>query len=80
MKKNNLTLAIALIIGLMTGLILTELLAPVKGIGFLTNAAEINWHPKANFQVLTYDINLTIRLNLLCIASMVGAFFLYRKL
>ncbi|WP_058302217.1 DUF4321 domain-containing protein [Gorillibacterium timonense] len=80
MKKTNLTLTLFLILGLMTGLILTELLASVKGIGFLTNAAEIYWHPKADFQVLKYDINLTIRLNLLCIAGMVGAFLIYRKL
>lgn len=80
MKKTNFTLTLFLIIGLMTGLILTELLAPVKGISFLTNAAEIYWHPKADFHVLKYDINLTIRLNLLCIATLIGAFLIYRKL
>jgi len=80
MKKTNVTLTLFLIVGLMTGLILTELLAPVKGIAFLTNAAEIDWHPQANFHVLKYDINLTIRLNLLCIAAMIGAFLVYRKL
>ncbi|WP_438434347.1 DUF4321 domain-containing protein [Gorillibacterium sp. sgz500922] len=80
MKKTNFTLTLFLIVGLMTGLILTELLASVKGIAFLTNTAQIDWHPKADFHVLKYDINLTIRLNLLCIAAMIGAFLVYRKL
>ena len=79
MKKSNFVLALFIILGLMTGLILTELLADVKGISFLTNTAQIYWHPKADFHVLKYDIDMTLRLNLLCIAGMATAFWIYRK-
>lgn len=72
-------LVLFLVLGLMTGLILTEVLSDVNGITFLTRTAQINWHPKADFHVLTYDFNLTIRLNLLCIVGMVAAFWIYRR-
>ncbi|MCL6456475.1 MAG: DUF4321 domain-containing protein [Gorillibacterium sp.] len=79
MKKSNLALVLFIVLGLVTGLILTELLADVKGISFLTKSAQMTWHPKADFHVLKYDIDMTIRLNQLCIASMAAAFWIYRK-
>jgi hypothetical protein len=79
MKKSGATLIVFLVIGLLAGVILSELLAPVKGISFLTHAAEIYWHPKADLQLLKYDLDITIRLNLLSIACLAAAIWIYRK-
>jgi hypothetical protein len=80
MKKNNITLVVCLIIGLITGVIVGQLLAPVPSLSFLTNSAQISWEPKADLEVLKYDIHLQVKLNLCSILGLVGAFFIYRKL
>jgi hypothetical protein len=80
MKKSNLALVIFLIVGLITGIIVGQLLAPVPSLSFLTKSAQITWQPKADFQVLKYDISLQVKLNLCSILGLIGAFFVYRKL
>lgn len=80
MKKNTFTFILFLIIGLITGAILTELLSPVKGISFLTHSAPISWTPKADLQVIQYDLRLMIKLNLMSILSVAAAIWIYRKL
>jgi hypothetical protein len=80
MKKNNLTLVVFLIVGLLAGIIAGELLAPVQGLSFLTKSAEISWQPKADLQVIKYDLNLQVKLNLCSILGLAGAFLIYRKL
>jgi hypothetical protein len=80
MKKSNLTLIIFLIIGLFTGIIVGQLLAPVPSLSFLTKSAQITWQPKADLQVLKYDISLQVKLNLCSILGLIGAFLVYRKL
>lgn len=80
MKKNTFTLVIFLIIGLITGIIVGQLLAPVAALSFLTKSASITWDPKADLQVVKYELHLLVRLNLCSILGLVGAFLLYRKL
>lgn len=80
MKKNNLTLILFLVIGLITGIIVGQLLASVPTLSFLTKSAEINWKPEADLQVLKYDISIVVKLNLCSILGLAGGFFLYRKL
>ncbi|MGG1515771.1 DUF4321 domain-containing protein [Paenibacillus oryzisoli] len=80
MKKGTITLIIFLIVGLITGIIVGQLLASVPALSFLTKSVPITWQPKADLQVIKYDIDLMIRLNLCSILGLVGGFFLYRKL
>ncbi|MNH98488.1 hypothetical protein D3C73_512100 [compost metagenome] len=80
MKKSNLTLFIFLVIGLITGVIVGQLLASVPALSFLTKSVEIKWEPKADLQVLKYDILILIKLNLCSILGLVGAFLIYRKM
>ncbi|MFC5447263.1 DUF4321 domain-containing protein [Paenibacillus aestuarii] len=80
MKKGTVTLIIFLIVGLITGIIIGQLLAPVPALAFLTKSAQITWEPKADLQVLKYELHFQVRLNLCSILGLVGAFFLYRKL
>lgn len=80
MKKNNVTLIIFLVIGLITGIIVGQLLSPVPSLAFLTKSVEVKWEPKADLQVLKYDISFMVKLNLCSILGLVGAFFLHRRL
>ncbi len=80
MKKSNLALVVVLIVGLLTGIIVGELLSPVQGLSFLTKSAQISWEPKADLQVIKYDLSLRVKLNLCSILGLVGAFLIYRKL
>ncbi|CAN7330676.1 DUF4321 domain-containing protein [Paenibacillus sp. LjRoot153] len=80
MKKNTFTLIIFLIVGLITGVIIGQLLAPVPALAFLTKSVEISWEPKADLQVVKYQFDLLVKLNLCSIIGLVGAYLLYRKL
>jgi len=79
MKKNGFTLVLFLVIGLVVGIIVGQLLAPVKALSFLTKTTDIVWQPKADLQVIQYDILLQIKLNLCSILGLAAAFWLYRK-
>lgn len=80
MKKNTLTFIIVLLIGLIVGIIVGELLAPVKTLWFLTEPVSIIWEPKADIQVVKYDVHLEVKLNLCAMIGVVAAFFVYRRL
>lgn len=79
MKKNNFTLFLFILIGLLAGTIVGQLLAPVNGLSFLAKSAELSWQPKADLQVIKYDLNLHIRLNVLSLLGIVGGVWLYRR-
>ena len=79
MKKNNVTLIVFLIAGLLTGRILSQLLADVPWLSFLTTSADIRWEPKADLQVVRYDLKFAVILNLASILGLAGAYWLYRK-
>jgi hypothetical protein len=80
MRKNNVTLIILLLLGLFIGSILGQLLAPIEYLSFLTKSAQISWEPKADFEVIRYDISIHIKLNAISILGVIGSFWLYRKL
>lgn len=80
MKKNNLTLAVVLIAGLLLGSILSQLLEGVSQLAFLTKSAQIVWQPSADFDVVKYDIFLQVKLNLLNLIGLAAAIWIYRKL
>ncbi|WP_213412944.1 DUF4321 domain-containing protein [Xylanibacillus composti] len=80
MKKNTFTLLFFLAIGLLVATIISELLTPVRALSFLTKSAAITWEPKANFQVIQYDLYIQVKLNLISIFGLIAAFWFYRKL
>jgi uncharacterized protein YneF (UPF0154 family) len=80
MKKSNFTLIVCLIVGLITGIIVGHLLESVPSLQFLTRSVQISWEPKADLDVLKYDLHLQVKLNLCSILGLVGAFFIYRRL
>jgi len=80
MKKNNFTLIIFLVTGLLLGTIFSQLVSNVPWLSFLSKSAEINWQPRADLQVIQYDLQFTVRLNLASILGLAAAFLMYRKL
>ncbi len=80
MKKNNLTLLVVLVAGLLVGTILAELVADVPALSFLSKSADIRWEPRADLQVIAYDLRLVVSLNLASMIGLAGAFWIYRKM
>jgi hypothetical protein len=79
-KKNNFTLIVVLLAGLLAGTVLSVLLSEVPALSFLTKSAEIHWEPKADLQVVRYDVKITVTLNLASVLGLAGAFWIYRKM
>lgn len=67
-------------IGLLVGSILGEMLSSVQGLGFLTKTANITWEPKADLNIVSYDIKFQVKLNLVSVIGIVFAIWLYRKI
>lgn len=80
MRKNNFTLAIFLLIGLLVGMITGHLLSGMESLAFLTKATNIVWEPSADLQVIKYDLHVVVKLNLISVLGMIGAFWLYRRM
>lgn len=80
MTKNSWTLLLFLLIGLLAAAIVTQLLEPIKGLSFLTRSAQITWHPQADLQVLKYNLDIQVKLNLISILGLIGSLWIYRKL
>ncbi|TBL81636.1 DUF4321 domain-containing protein [Paenibacillus thalictri] len=80
MKKNNLTLIIMLLLGLVAGALVGQLLSSVPGASFLTKSVGLSWQPKADLLVIKYDLELEVKLNIISIAGLAAAFWIYRKL
>jgi len=80
MKKNAFIFALFLFLGLLTGSIVAKLLEPVDALAFLTKSTAVLWEPKADFDFIKYNFSIQVKLNLLNIAGLVTAIWIYRKL
>lgn len=79
-KKTNLTLIVFVLLGLLAGTLIGQLLSPVQALSFLAKSLPVTWEPKANLQVVQYELHLVIRLNLFSLLGLAGAVWLYRRL
>ncbi|WP_438444329.1 DUF4321 domain-containing protein [Gorillibacterium sp. sgz5001074] len=80
MKKNTFTLIVFILLGLLAGSIVSQLLSSVEEVSFLTKSTAIEWHPKADLQILKYDLYFQVKLNLISLIGLVCAIWIYRKL
>ncbi|CAM3534036.1 MULTISPECIES: DUF4321 domain-containing protein [Brevibacillus] len=78
MGKETLTLVFLLICGLLFGSIVGEILKP--WIPFLTTSKEITWSPSADLEILKYDLNFQLKLNLASIGGLALAFWIHRRM
>ncbi|MFD2670490.1 DUF4321 domain-containing protein [Marinicrinis sediminis] len=79
-KKNTWTLILFLCMGCLAGVILSELLSNVSALSFLIKTADMVWEPKADLNLIKYDLYIQVKLNLLTMLTIAVAFLLYRKL
>ncbi|ANE47165.1 membrane protein [Paenibacillus swuensis] len=80
MKKNTLTLIIFILLGLLLGSIAAHVLSGVKQLSFLTESTMISWQPRANLDVISYDLKLQVKLSVMSILGLVASIWIYRKL
>lgn len=80
MKKNNWILVLFLLIGMLTGSLLAHVLQDISVLSFLTQAKDISWEPKADLDILKYDLKIQVKLSLLSVVGLVAGFWLYRRL
>lgn len=80
MRKNNATLFLFVLIGLLAGSIAAQLLSGVPYLDFLTKSTQIEWAPRADLQIVKYDLHFWIKINLASILGMIAALWVYRKL
>ncbi|MBD2860995.1 DUF4321 domain-containing protein [Paenibacillus oceani] len=80
MKKNGFTLFLFLLLGLLAAAIVTQLLEPVSWLSFLTKSAPLRWEPKADLNVVQYDLFIQVKLNVISIIGIAAAIWIYRKL
>ncbi|TCS79057.1 DUF4321 domain-containing protein [Tepidibacillus fermentans] len=77
-KKQTSILILLLVIGLILGSLLGEIFADT--LPFLAKSQQIVWHPQGDFNILKYDFNIQVKLNIASILGLALAFWIYRKL
>ncbi len=80
MKKGYGLLFIFLLVGLLTGSLVAHLLLSIEWTAFLTKSMLISWHPQADLQFVKYDLNIQVRISLLSILGLIGAYWIYRRI
>ena len=77
-NKQTAVLILLLVIGLIFGSILGDLLS--NTLPFIAKSQQISWHPQGDFQILKYDFNIQVKLNLATIIGLALAYWIYRKI
>ncbi|GBF09991.1 DUF4321 domain-containing protein [Tepidibacillus infernus] len=69
------------VIILISGLLLGSLIGQILGewLPILKESQQIVWHPRADLNILKYDFNVQVKLNLASFIGLGLAFWLYRK-
>jgi hypothetical protein len=78
MGKETLTLLLLLVCGLLGGSIIGEILSP--WVPFLTESKVLRWSPAADLEILKYDLNFQVKLNLASIGGLALAFWIHRRM
>lgn len=80
MKKNGWILALFILLGMLTGTLVSRWLREVPGLAFLTRTSDISWSPAADLAVVSYNLEIHIQFSLLSIIGAITAIWLYRKM
>ncbi|AJY76056.1 DUF4321 domain-containing protein [Paenibacillus beijingensis] len=80
MKKNGWILLLFIILGLVTGSLVSTWFKTVQGLSFLSKSIPLTWSPAADLHVVSYDLTFQVDLSLFSIAGLLLALWLYRKM
>lgn len=78
MGKETLMLLFLLVSGLLCGSIIGEILSP--WVPFLAKSKMITWSPAADLEILKYNLNFQVKLNLASIGGLALAFWIHRRI
>lgn len=77
-NKNIAVLIILLVIGLLFGSLIGEIFA--DWLPFLSKSQQITWEPKADLNILKYDLHLQVKINLASVIGLIIAFWIYKRI
>lgn len=80
MKKNAGMLTLFIFLGWLVGAWIAKALQPVGVLSFLTRATSIYWSPKADLDIISYNITIQLQMSLLSLIGIIAAVWLYRRL
>ncbi|MFB9327252.1 DUF4321 domain-containing protein [Paenibacillus aurantiacus] len=80
MKKNIWILLLFILIGLLSGALVSRWLQAVPGLDFLTKSYPITWSPAADLLILSYDLTIKLDVSLISVIGLIVAIWLYRKM
>lgn len=76
--RYTIVFVILLVVGLLIGSLLGEILG--QWIPFLRMSKAITWEPRADLDILKYDLFFQVKLNLASVLGLILAFWIYRRL
>lgn len=79
MKKSKWLLVLYVILGLLAGSLVSYWLDAVPGLSFLTNAINLGWYPNFNLHVISFSMNVDIKISLMSIVGACIGLWLYKK-
>uniref|UniRef100_A0AAE9L6W5 DUF4321 domain-containing protein n=1 Tax=Paenibacillus polymyxa TaxID=1406 RepID=A0AAE9L6W5_PAEPO len=79
-EKNVGMLILFLLLGWLLGAWIAKALQSIKFLSFLTHPTRISWSPRADLDIISYNITINFELSLLSLIGIIAAFWLYRRL
>ncbi|MFM9280137.1 DUF4321 domain-containing protein [Paenibacillus jiagnxiensis] len=80
MKKNAGMFTLFILLGWLVGAWIAKALQSVSVLSFLTRATSISWSPKADLDIISYNITVQLQMSLLSLIGIIAAVWLYRRL
>ncbi|MFB5678522.1 DUF4321 domain-containing protein [Paenibacillus terreus] len=80
MKKNAGMFTLFILLGWLVGAWIAKALQSVSVLAFLTKATSISWSPKADLDIISYNITIQLQMSLLSLIGIIAAVWLYRRL
>ncbi|MDP4095667.1 DUF4321 domain-containing protein [Paenibacillus sp. P96] len=80
MKKNVGVLTLFILLGWLIGAWIAKALQSFSGLSFLTRATAISWSPRADLDIISYNITVQLQMSLLSLIGIIAAVWLYRRL
>lgn len=80
MKKNAGIFILFILLGWLVGAWSAKALKSVGILSFLTHATAISLSPKADLDIISYNIHIQLQMSLLSLIGIIAAVWLYRRL
>lgn len=79
MKKSKWVLILYVLLGLLAGSLVGYWLDAVPGLSFLTKAIVLDWSPSFDLHIISFNMDIGIKISLISIIGACIALWLYKK-